>query len=100
MTTLTHTLTDSATMLRRNLRHQQRYPSITVMLIGEERDRYVMIPGSMSPDRVPITRPSTGVKPMEVSTDRPLRIAVAEQPLPRWSVTALICSCPLPISSA
>ena len=34
MTTLTHTLTDSATMLRRNLRHQQRYPSITVMLIG------------------------------------------------------------------
>jgi ABC-2 type transport system permease protein len=34
MTTLTYAVTDSATMLRRNLRHMQRYPSLTVMLMG------------------------------------------------------------------
>ena len=34
MTTLTHTLSDSATMFRRDLRHQLRYPSLTVMLMG------------------------------------------------------------------
>jgi ABC-2 type transport system permease protein len=32
--TLSHTLTDSATMLRRNLKHQLRYPSLTLMLAG------------------------------------------------------------------
>jgi len=31
---MTTTLVDSATMLRRDLKHMQRYPSITVMLIG------------------------------------------------------------------
>jgi ABC-2 type transport system permease protein len=31
---MTHTVADSATMLRRNLRHQQRYPSLTLMLAG------------------------------------------------------------------
>lgn len=34
MTTLAHTLGDSRVMLRRNLKHQVRYPSMTVMLIG------------------------------------------------------------------
>lgn len=34
MTTLSHTLSDSATMFRRDLRHQLRYPSLTVMLMG------------------------------------------------------------------
>jgi ABC-2 type transport system permease protein len=34
MTTLTYTLTDSTTMLRRNLRRLQRYPSLTLMLVG------------------------------------------------------------------
>jgi ABC-2 type transport system permease protein len=34
MTALARSTTDSATMLRRNLRHQLRYPSVTVMLIG------------------------------------------------------------------
>ena len=34
MTTLSYAVTDSATMLRRNLRHMIRYPSMTVMLIG------------------------------------------------------------------
>jgi ABC-2 type transport system permease protein len=34
MTALTHTVTDSATMLRRQLRHIRRYPSLTGLLIG------------------------------------------------------------------
>jgi ABC-2 type transport system permease protein len=34
MSTLTYTLTDSATMLRRNLRRLQRYPSMTLLLVG------------------------------------------------------------------
>jgi ABC-2 type transport system permease protein len=34
MTTLAYTLTDSKTMLRRNLRRLQRYPSLTLMLVG------------------------------------------------------------------
>jgi ABC-2 type transport system permease protein len=34
MTTLAYTASDSRTMLRRNLKHQLRYPSMTVMLVG------------------------------------------------------------------
>lgn len=34
MTTVSHALTDSATMLRRNLKRMLRYPSMTLMLIG------------------------------------------------------------------
>jgi hypothetical protein len=34
MNTLAYAVSDSATMLRRNLRHLQRYPSLTLMLIG------------------------------------------------------------------
>ena len=34
MTTMTNTIGDSATMLRRDLKHLIRYPSVTVMLIG------------------------------------------------------------------
>jgi len=34
MTTLAHTLSDSRVMLRRDLKHQLRYPSLTVMLVG------------------------------------------------------------------
>jgi ABC-2 type transport system permease protein len=34
MTTLAHALTDSRVMLRRNLKHQFRYPSLTVMLVA------------------------------------------------------------------
>ena len=39
----------------------------------------------MSPDRVPITSPSSGVSPMEVSIACPPRIADADAPLPRCS---------------
>ena len=35
MSTISYALQDSATMLRRNLRHMQRYPSLTLMLIGQ-----------------------------------------------------------------
>jgi ABC-2 type transport system permease protein len=34
MTANAHVLSDSATMLRRNLRHMQRYPSLTLFMIG------------------------------------------------------------------
>lgn len=34
MTTLAYTFSDSRVMLRRNLKHQLRYPSVTVMLVG------------------------------------------------------------------
>jgi ABC-2 type transport system permease protein len=34
MTALVYTVTDSATMLRRNLKHQLRYPAVTVQLVG------------------------------------------------------------------
>jgi ABC-2 type transport system permease protein len=34
MTTIAHTVSDSKTMLRRNLKHQLRYPSLTLMLVG------------------------------------------------------------------
>ncbi len=48
----------------------------------------------MLPDREPIIRPSSGVIPMVVSTERPLRIAVAEHPLSRCRVTAVTsCTC-------
>jgi len=34
MSTLSLTVTDSATMLRRQLRHMQRYPSLTLLILG------------------------------------------------------------------
>jgi ABC-2 type transport system permease protein len=34
MTSLNYTVADSVTMLRRNLRHMQRYPSLTAMVLG------------------------------------------------------------------
>ena len=33
--TLSRSMTDSATMLRRNLLHMRRYPSLTLMLLGQ-----------------------------------------------------------------
>src|SRR5438132_14346597 len=37
----------------------------------------------------PIIRPSSGVKPIVVSTLSPSEIGAREQPLPRWQVTSL-----------
>jgi hypothetical protein len=45
-------------------------------------------PGSTDPARVGIGTPSSGVKPIVVSTDRPSRTAVTEQPPPRWQTTS------------
>ena len=51
------------------------------------RDRCPTMLGSMSPDLVPITSPSSGVSPIDVSIERPFSIAAAEQPLPRCKAT-------------
>ncbi len=41
----------------------------------------------MFPARVAITSPSSGVKPIVVSTLRPCAIAASEAPAPRWQDT-------------
>ena len=46
--------------------------------------------GSMSPLRVPIMTPASGVKPMDVLTDLPPSTAVMLAPLPRWQVMIFI----------
>ena len=43
-----------------------------------------MIAGSKSPLLVPIIRPSSGVRPIEVSTHLPPIEAEIEAPFPRW----------------
>jgi hypothetical protein len=55
-----------------------------------ERCRCMWTAGSRSPERVPITRPSSGVRPIDVSTDSPPRTAVADAPLPRCSTITLV----------
>ena len=52
----------------------------------------------MSPDRVPITSPSSGVNPIDVSTELPPSIAQADAPLPRCSVMILVSSRVRPVS--
>ena len=44
-------------------------------------------PGSMEPERVAMTSPSSGVKPIVVSTEMPPATAASEAPAPRWHVT-------------
>ena len=57
------------------------------------------MPGSTSPERVPMTKPANGVIPIDVSTAMPPRIADAEAPLPRCSVIWFTSSAGLPSSS-
>ena len=45
-------------------------------------------PASIEPERVAIGTPSSGLKPIVVSTERPSRTAVTEQPPPRWQTTS------------
>jgi hypothetical protein len=52
----------------------------------------------MSPVRVPITRPSSGVNPMEVSMERAGPDGAGEAPLPRWSVMIFVSSRERPVS--
>jgi hypothetical protein len=49
-----------------------------------------------------MTRPSSGVKPIVVSTDRSPRTAASDEPAPRWQVTTRGGSSPpgQPASSA
>ena len=49
--------------------------------------RYRMTPGSRLPQRVPIGRPSTAVKPIVLATLRPPTIAHMLLPLPRCATT-------------
>ena len=49
--------------------------------------RYSITAASTLPQRVPMGTPSSGVKPIEVSTERPPLTAEMEEPLPRWQVT-------------
>ena len=42
---------------------------------------------SMSPARVPITKPSNGVMPIDVSTDLPFLMAATDAPLPKCATT-------------
>ncbi|SHX39986.1 Uncharacterised protein [Mycobacteroides abscessus subsp. abscessus] len=58
------------------------------------------MPASISPVRVPITNPSSGVRPIEVSTARPRRIADADAPLPRCSTIWLMSAYPRPRKAA
>jgi hypothetical protein len=51
-------------------------------------------PGSTEPDRVAMTRPSSGVNPIVVSTDRPSRTAANDAPAPRWHDTILAAGAP------
>ena len=44
-------------------------------------------PGRRCPAVMAMTRPSIGVKPIVVSTDRPPATAASEAPAPRWHVT-------------
>mmetsp|Transcript_20617 Transcript_20617/g.55622 ORF Transcript_20617/g.55622 Transcript_20617/m.55622 type:complete len:241 (+) Transcript_20617:298-1020(+) len=57
-------------------------------------------PASTSPARVPMTKPSRGVRPMVVSTHLPFLMAAMLAPLPRWQMMAFMDSLGLPRSSA
>ena len=43
-----------------------------------------MMAGSRSPERVPMISPSSGVNPIDVSTDSPPLTAVTLAPFPKW----------------
>ena len=54
----------------------------------------------MQPQRVPIGTPSSGVKPIEVSTDLPPSTAVMLEPFPRWQVIIFVFSAGIPSMAA
>ena len=56
--------------------------------------------GSRVPVRLPIIKPSRGVRPMLVSMTLPFSMAVMEDPLPRWQVIIFRSFKSLPISWA
>ena len=68
-------------------------PDVLLQPEDETRDRRL-------PERVAITRPSSGVKPMVVSTEQPSRTAASDAPAPRWHVTTRKPAGSRPASSA
>ena len=52
------------------------------------RCRWRTTSGSIVPERVAIGTPSSGLKPIVVSIERPSSTAVTEQPPPRWQTTS------------
>ncbi len=54
----------------------------------DRRSTETIAPGSTEPERVAIGTPSSGLKPIVVSTERPSRTAVTELPPPRWQTTS------------
>ncbi len=61
---------------------------------------YVTAEGSTAPVLVPIRTPSSGVNPIDVSTDLPPSTAVIDEPFPRWQETIFKSLISLPIASA
>ena len=68
--------------------------STSSTLMPATRCRWNTTAGSMSPVRVPIMRPSRGVRPMEVSIGLPFLTAEADAPLPRCRTICLRSSRP------
>ena len=71
-------------------RSPDRLLSASITCVGGQPSAFVMCPmieGSIDPERVPITTPSSGVRPIVVSTLWPFRTAASEQPFPRCAVT-------------
>ena len=66
-----------------------RILSISLTVRFSWLQRYSIIAGSRSPERVPIIRPSSGVRPIDVSTHLPPIEAEIEAPLPRWHTITL-----------
>ena len=60
----------------------------------------VTIAGSISPERVPMIRPASGVNPIEVSTDLPPSTAQTLAPFPKWQTITFVSSSGLPSISA
>ena len=54
----------------------------------------------MSPQRVPMMTPASGVRPIVVSRTLPFLMAAREEPLPRWQVMIVVSSGFLPRNSA
>ena len=74
--------------------------SISATPIPASRTRWNTTPGSMSPLRVPITRPPCGDIPIDVATLRPPSTAHALAPFPRCSVMTFAAEGAMPSSAA
>ena len=69
-----------------------RILSISLTVKFSWLQRYSIIAGSRSPERVPMISPSSGVRPIDVSTHLPPIDAEIEAPLPRWQTITFAVS--------